>query len=160
MDLTVQQNLMYFAALHGMSRTLSKERMQIELERIGLADKIHEKVRTLSGGQLRRVEIARSLMHQPTLLVLDEATVGLDMGSREGILKYMRQLCDEQQISLLWATHLIDEVSDTDQVLVLHRGQLIADGVAAELVSQSGTSDIRQTFQYLIDHADSKSDGI
>jgi ABC-2 type transport system ATP-binding protein len=72
----------------------------------------------------------------------------------------MRQLCDEQQISLLWATHLIDEVSDTDQVLVLHRGQLIADGVAAELVSQSGTSDIRQTFQYLIDHADSKSDSI
>ena len=64
------------------------------------------------------------------------------------------------RISLLWATHLIDEVSDTDQVLVLHRGQLIADGVAAELVSQSGTGDIRQTFQYLIDHADSKSDGI
>ena len=160
MDLTVQQNLMYFAALHGMSRTLSKERMQIELERIGLAEKIHEKVRTLSGGQLRRVEIARSLMHQPALLVLDEATVGLDMGSREEILTYMRQLCDEQQISLLWATHLIDEVSDTDQVLVLHRGQLIADSMAAELVSQSETSDIRRAFQYLIDRADSKSDGI
>ena len=159
-DLTVQQNLMYFAALHGMPRALSRERMRIELERIGLVEKVHEKVRTLSGGQLRRVEIARSLMHQPALLVLDEATVGLDIGSREGILKYMRQLCDEQQISLLWATHLIDEVSDTDQVLILHRGKLIANGMAAELVSLSEVSDIRQAFQHLIDRADSKPDDI
>ena len=79
-------------------------------------------MRQLSGGQLRRIEIARALLHRPRLLLLDEPTVGLDIGSRQGILDHVRRLCAEEGLGVLWATHLIDEVHADDQVIVLHLG--------------------------------------
>lgn len=155
MDLTVRQNLLYFAALHGMPRSEAKQRMAVELERIGLSDRLEEKIRKLSGGQLRRVEIARALLHQPSLILLDEPTVGLDIGSRQGILNHMRELCNEERISLLWATHLIDEVEVADQVLVLHQGKLVAQGRVEEVVAQTGAQNIKEAFQRLTDQEDS-----
>jgi len=149
LDLTVTQNLHYHAALHGMARRVASERIEQELARLELSERAEEKVRQLSGGQLRRVEIARALLHKPRLLLLDEPTVGLDIGSRQGILDHMRRLVAEQQLGLLWATHLIDEVVPGNRVIVLHEGRVLASGGVDEVVSQAGATDIRDAFNKL-----------
>jgi len=89
MDLSVIQNLSYHAALHGMSKKLAQQRIQLELERQDMWDRSNEKIRQLNGGHRRRVEIARALLHEPSLLLLDEPTVGLDVASRQGIVDYL-----------------------------------------------------------------------
>jgi ABC-2 type transport system ATP-binding protein len=111
--------------------------------------RLHDKARSLSGGQMRRIEIARALLHQPPLLLLDEATVGLDIQSRADILAAIRRLVETDGISVLWATHLIDEVSDGDHVVVLREGQLVADGGVAEVVRSTGAKTIREAFSKL-----------
>ena len=146
LDLTVVQNLLYHAALHGMPRRLAKARIDEELVRLGLSERAGDKVRRLSGGQLRRVEIARALLHQPRLLLLDEPTVGLDIGSRQGILEHVRGLARDEGLGLLWATHLIDEVAPDNRVIVLHEGKVLAAGKVDEVVRQAGAEDVRGAF--------------
>lgn len=150
MDLTVWQNLMYFTSLHGMRRAKAKQRIRLELERLGLAERSNEKVRKLSGGQIRRVEIVRALLHQPQMMMLDEPTVGLDLAGRQTIIDHIRKLCKEEELALLWATHLIDEVEPSDEVVILHHGQLIAGGTVQKVIDQTGTDNIRDAFQKLI----------
>jgi len=152
LDLTVEQNLHYHAALHGISRSDAQERLETELERIGLIDRLHDKVRELSGGQRRRVEIARSLLHRPKLLLLDEPTVGLDIGSRQGILDHVRKLCREDKLAVLWATHLIDEIDEGEQVVILDNGRVLARGDVADVTRQAGTKTIRDAFNKLVGH--------
>ncbi|MDJ0609927.1 MAG: ATP-binding cassette domain-containing protein [Kiloniellales bacterium] len=149
LDLTVMQNLLYHGALHGMARAEARARATRELERLGLLERAADKVRELSGGQLRRVEIARALLHRPRLLLLDEPTVGLDIGSRQGIIDHVRRLVREEGLGLLWATHLIDEVAADDGVIVLHRGKVVDQGPVSELVARAGAADIRQAFARL-----------
>ncbi len=110
LDLSVIQNLTYHAALHGIGKHDGCARANDVLARIALSERGNDKVRNLSGGQMRRVEIARALLHRPRLLVLDEPTVGLDIKSRADILCYVRRLVVEDGVSVLWATHLIDDV--------------------------------------------------
>ena len=93
------------------------------LDTVEMGGRLHDKARSLSGGQMRRIEIARALLHRPPLLLLDEATVGLDVQSRAGILANVRDLVRTEGISVFWATHLIDEVDEGDHVVVLVRGQ-------------------------------------
>lgn len=133
LDLSVEQNLRYHAALHGLPRRLATQRIDEELERQHLTERRRDKVRQLNGGHRRRVEIARALLHDPRLLLLDEASVGLDPASRAGINRHVRDLCREKGLSVLWATHLFDEVQGDDPLLVLHRGRLVASGTAATL---------------------------
>ena len=149
LDLTVLQNLHYHAALHGMARGLAKRRIELELARLELSERAGDKVRQLSGGQLRRVEIARALLHQPRLLLLDEPTVGLDIGSRQAILDHMRRLVSEEQLGLLWATHLIDEVAPGNNVVVLHEGRVLAAGPLDDVLRQAGAGEIREAFTKL-----------
>ena len=118
LDLSVHQNLSYHASLHGIRSREANQRIHELMQSIDMSDRLHEKARSLSGGQIRRVEIVRALLHQPSLLLLDEATVGLDIKSRATILADIRKLVQENGISVLWATHLIDEVSHADQVIV------------------------------------------
>jgi ABC-2 type transport system ATP-binding protein len=146
-DLTLTQNLMYHAALHGFSRREAAQRARSALELVGLADRGNEKVRALSGGQLRRVEIARSMMHRPELLLLDEPTVGLDLGSREGVIRIVRDLVAKERLGVLWATHLMDEVLRTDQVVILHQGLVRFNGTVPQLLSQTGTTSVREAFR-------------
>lgn len=146
-DLTLLQNLKYHAALHGMSSALAGERAMEALDIVGLADRAKEKIRALSGGQARRVEIARSMMHRPDLLLLDEPTVGLDIGSRESVVKIVRELVTRHRLGVLWATHLMDEVSDTDTIIVLHKGRVLFTGTAPEFRASTKTETISAAFR-------------
>jgi ABC-2 type transport system ATP-binding protein len=145
LDLSVTQNLMYHAALHAIDKHTAKIRSHDVLTRLHLLDRADDKVRNLSGGQARQVEIARALIHRPRLLLLDEPTVGLDIKSRANILEHVRRMVEEG-ISVLWATHLIDEITVDDHVIVLHRGRVLAAGTATRIVELAGTRDIRSAF--------------
>jgi ABC-2 type transport system ATP-binding protein len=157
LDLTVAQNFFYHAALHGIGKAQANARTQELLAAVQLADRIDDKVRNLSGGQVRRVEIARALLHRPRLLVLDEPTVGLDIGARADILKLVRGLIASEGMSVLWATHLTDEIFDSDDVIVLHKGRVRASGSARELLQQTGAEDIRQAFVRLIEDKEAQA---
>ncbi|MBB4200672.1 ABC transporter ATP-binding protein [Rhodoblastus sphagnicola] len=151
LDLSVAQNFYYHAALHGIGKARANARTEELLNAVQLADRAGEKVRNLSGGQMRRVEIARALLHKPRLLVLDEPTVGLDIGARADILKLVRGLIASEGMSVLWATHLTDEIAGTDDVIALHKGKVRASGAVTTLLEQTGASDIKQAFMLLID---------
>lgn len=149
LDLSVHQNLSYHASLHGIGRAEARRRIEACLRTVGMEGRLHDKARSLSGGQMRRVEIARALLHQPSLLLLDEATVGLDIQSRASILASIRKLVETEGISVFWATHLIDEVEDADHVVVLHEGKVVGDGRVRDIVRSTGTKSIRQAFSQL-----------
>lgn len=149
LDLSVTQNLLYHAALHGIGRRDARARSDEVLARIGLSDRTGSKVRDLSGGQMRRLEIARALLHRPRLLLLDEATVGLDVKARADILGHVRRLVADERISVLWATHLFDEFGATDDLVVLHQGKILAKGKVADVIAQTGGSDINTAFMRL-----------
>jgi ABC-2 type transport system ATP-binding protein len=153
MDLTVLQNLRYHTALHGMGRPLANQRIQQELERLNMYERRFEKVRQLNGGHRRRVEIARSLLHKPSLLLLDEPTVGLDVPSRYALVEYVHQLVVEENLSVLWASHLIDEIYPDDHVIVLHKGQIKAKGTVAEVLAVTQTGQIKDAFIKLTEAA-------
>jgi len=147
LDLTVEQNLFYHASLHGLGRREAAARMAAELERIEMLDRRREKVRHLSAGQRRRVEIARAMLHRPSLLLLDEPTVGLDVASRQYLLERVRRTCRDQALAALWATHLIDEAENDGTVIVLHQGRILAQGDAAQVSAAAGAASLKAAFQ-------------
>lgn len=151
LDLTVRQNLLYHAALHGMKKTDANERIEIELTRFGMLERQNEKVRQLNGGHRRRVEIARALMHNPRLLLLDEPTVGLDVPSRRDIVEHVHRMASEQNIAVLWSTHLIDEIYDDDQVIILDQGKICVDGTLPEITARTGTEIIADAFDKIVE---------
>lgn len=148
LDLTVKQNLHYHAALHGISRKQANLRIQEELEILDMYERQGETVRQLNGGHKRRVEIARALLHKPALLLLDEPTVGLDVPSRQSIVKHVHDLVVEHKLAVLWATHLIDEVYPDDQLLILHKGEIKSKGSVSEVLKASNTESINEAFRY------------
>jgi ABC-2 type transport system ATP-binding protein len=149
LDLSVTQNLLYHAALQGINRREARLRAGEVLARIGLADRAGSKVRDLSGGQMRRLEIARALLHRPRLLLLDEATVGLDVKARAELLSHVRSLIVEQSIGVLWATHLFDEIVQDDDLVVLHQGKVLARGQVANVVAEAKAADLHSAFMQL-----------
>lgn len=140
LSLTVRQNLAYFAALHGLPRHETQARIDAVLDRLGMRERAGEKARALNGGHRRRMELARALLHDPKVLLLDEPTVGLDAAARQSITDHVHDLA-AQGLCVLWATHLTDEVRDDDRLLVLHRGQILADGKTGELRGDMALSD-------------------
>src|SRR3982074_2454681 len=155
LDLSARQNLLYHAALHGIDRREARLRAGEVLARIGLADRAGSKVRDLSGGQMRRLEIARALLPRHRLLLLDEATVGLDVKARADILGHVRRLVAEQDIGVLWATHLFDEIIARDDLVVLHQGRVLARCSVARIIADTGAHDINASFKRLTETAES-----
>ena len=142
LDLTVRRNLLYFAALHGLSGRAAETRAMAALDRLGMADRAGERVRDLNGGHRRRMEIARALIHRPSVLLLDEPTVGLDAATRRAITAHVHDLASRDGLAVLWATHLTDEIAPDDRLVVLHRGRIIADGHARGIAGDRPLTDV------------------
>jgi ABC-2 type transport system ATP-binding protein len=98
------------------------------------------------------------LLHRPRLLVLDEPTVGLDIKSRGDIIGHVRHLVTAEGVSVLWATHLIDEVADDDDVIVLHQGRILAHGAVTSVVRTLGVQDMRAAFTQLTQELPSQAE--
>ncbi len=130
LDLSVGQNLVYYAALHGLPRATARERMAVALTRLELQGREHDRLRDLNGGHRRRVEIARMLLTRPRLLLLDEPTVGLDIPTRRSLVEFLHALAVEENIGVLWATHLADEVEAGDDLVVLSKGRVVQTGAS------------------------------
>jgi len=148
-DLTIRQNLKYYASLYGIPANETDKLLVEQLPKYLAECNPNQKIHQLSGGQKRRVELMRSLMHGPELLVLDEPTVGLDIISRESFLQHVRELCFDNGVGVLWATHLVDEVGDGDQIVMLHDGQVLMDGSVESIMNESKSNDIGEAFMKL-----------
>ncbi len=146
LDLTVYQNLDYFASLHGLKTENALTRIEDVLEHLGLSSRLGDKVRSLNGGHRRRLEIARSLLHQPSCLLFDEPTVGLDIESRQLILTFVHEYVKRTDALVLWATHLLEEVAQDDHLLLLANGELKGDDVCGNLIAANGVDTVSALF--------------
>jgi ABC-2 type transport system ATP-binding protein len=146
LDLSIRRNLLFQADLQGLPRALAKERIAAGCARLGVDADLDRTVRELSGGNRRKVELVRAILHQPAVLLMDEATVGLDPKSRRDLLSAMRDDVRERGVCVLWATHLVEEAEQADRVLVLDRGRLLADGTPAEVTAALGEATLERGF--------------
>ena len=149
LDLSVAQNLAYFGALRGLDGGEFRRRRAACLERMGLAGREHERARDLNGGHRRRLEIARALLCEPELLLLDEPTVGLDVPSRADLVSHAHALSAESAMTVIWATHLVDEIWPDDDLVVLYQGQVRAAGPVADVLASTGAADVHAAFSAL-----------
>ncbi|MEZ5661957.1 MAG: ATP-binding cassette domain-containing protein [Burkholderiaceae bacterium] len=141
LDLSVRANLLFHTDLHGLPRRLANERIDQHLQAMDLTAQASVAVRTLSGGNRRKVELVRALLHEPRVLLMDEATVGLDPASRQQLLTSVRDLCHTQGMAVLWATHLIEEAQLADRLLLLHQGQVRFDGTLESFMQNASEPD-------------------
>ena len=151
LDLTVRQNLKYFARLRGISTKQTAQRIEETLSALEMFERVDERVRDLNGGHRRRVEIARALLHEPKLLLLDEPTVGLDIHTRRVIVDHIHGLTQSQNIAVLWTTHLMDEIREQDHLIVLDKGKIIEDGSVPDVLAKVGASSVEDAFHNLIE---------
>jgi len=149
LDLTVRQNLYYYGSLKGLSFKETLSSIENELKNIGLESKLDVVTKQLNGGHRRRVEILRALINKPKLLLLDEATVGLDVKSRFDILKYIRDLVHNTDLSVLWITHLFDEVKNTDGLAMIKDGSIIESSNVEAMLKKYNISSIDELFEHL-----------
>jgi ABC-2 type transport system ATP-binding protein len=136
--LTAYENLWHQGHLYGLRGSALKQRIHEILSRVGLADRATELVETFSGGMQRRIELAKGLLHHPGVLLLDEPTTGLDPGARRDLWQYLQILRDEEHVSVLVTTHLMEEAERCDRLAILNEGNLVALGTPAELKSEIG----------------------
>jgi ABC-2 type transport system ATP-binding protein len=146
LDLSIRRNLLFQADLQGLPRALAEQRIEADCARLGIDADLGRKVRELSGGNRRKVELVRASLHRPPLLLMDEATVGLDPKSRRDLLGALQADVRDQGVSVLWATHWVEEAEQADRVLVLHRGKLLADGTREEVTSALGEPTLEAGF--------------
>lgn len=150
LDLTVKQNLYYYGALKGLNFKETIKSIEDEIKKLELENILDTQVRKLNGGHRRRVEILRALINKPKLLLLDEPTVGLDLKSRFDILNYVKDLVHAKNISVLWITHLFDEVEQNDNVTVIKAGQIVESGIVKDIVEKYKQENLVDTFNHLV----------
>jgi len=136
--LTVEENLRAQGHLHGLRGVVLNERMERAMERLGLADRRRDLVETLSGGLRRRVEIAKALLHKPQVLLMDEASTGLDPAARRDLSRHIESLRSGDGVTILLTTHILEEAGRCDRLVLLHQGNMVAEGTPAELRARIG----------------------
>ena len=136
--LSAEENLMLIGHIYGLSGAALKKRVAEMLSRVGLADRAKEKAETFSGGMQRRLELAKGLLHHPSVLLLDEPTTGLDPGARRDLWQYLQILRDEERVTVLVTTHLMEEAERCDRLAIYANGSVVALGTPAELKSEIG----------------------
>jgi ABC-2 type transport system ATP-binding protein len=149
LDLTVQQNFTYHAGLYGLTRLETELRLAPLLQQLHLDERRHEKVRNLNGGHRRRVEIIRALLTNPSLLLLDEPTAGLDPPTRKGLVKLIHDIAKIRNIAVLWATHLTDEAALDDDVIILHEGKILNHGKVGDILREAEMANLENAFHEL-----------
>ncbi len=149
LDLSVRQNLYYYGALKGLSFKETLSSVEQELKNIGLDEKLDVVTKELNGGHRRRVEILRALIDRPKLLLLDEPTVGLDVKSRFEILEYIRGLVATKGMSVLWITHLFDEIQEQDSLAMIKDGSIVESSVLGELLKKYDMPSVDELFHFL-----------
>ena len=150
LDLTVMHNLAFYAGLHGLRGTAAKNAIARCLLQLGLGELGARKVRELSGGTRRKLEIARALLTSPDILLLDEPSSGLDTGSRRALVADLFTLARERNLAVLWATHLVQEIEEAAKVIVLHRGRITAAGSPSDLIARSGRFTLEAAFLSIV----------
>ena len=136
--LTASENLMHQGHLYGLRGAGLKQRISEMLERVGLSDRAKDLVETFSGGMQRRVELAKGLMHRPSVLLLDEPTIGLDPGARRDLWLYLHSVREHEGVTVLVTTHLMEEAERCNRLAILSHGKLVGLGTPAELKSEIG----------------------
>ena len=149
--LTVEENLRAQGHLHGLSGHLLRDRMDRAMERMGLKDRRNDLVEALSGGLRRRVEIAKALLHQPKVLLMDEASTGLDPAARRDLSRHVENLREHEGVTILLTTHILEEADRCDRLALLHEGNIVAQGNSADLRARIGGDVV------VLETADSKS---
>jgi len=149
LDLTVRQNLYYYGSLKGLNFKQTIKSIESEIKRLDLEDSMDIIARKLNAGHRRRVEILRALINKPKLLLLDEATVGLDLKSRFDILNYIRDLVKRDKVSVLWITHLFDEVKEEDRISFIKNGEIVEVGIVEEIIKKHNKNNLVETFNYI-----------
>ncbi|EIQ6438241.1 ABC transporter ATP-binding protein [Listeria monocytogenes] len=134
--LTVRENLYNRASLYGKTKAEITERLALVSSIIGIEDILNRRFEKLSGGQKRRAEIARAIMHDPEILLLDEPTTGLDPKTRVSVWKIIDYLREELGMTVFLTTHYLEEAKDADQLAVIHKGKIIAQGTPANIRSR------------------------
>jgi len=149
--LTVEENLRAQGHLHGLSGATLAERMTAAMDRLGLLDRRRDLVDTLSGGLRRRVEIAKALLHRPQVLLMDEASTGLDPAARRDVSRHVETLREKEGVTILLTTHILEEASRCDRLILLHQGKIVAQGSPGELCARIGGDVV------VLESADTKS---
>jgi len=144
--MSVRANLKFHGNLFGLSGKLLQDRIDAAATLFEVTDLIDKPVRTLSGGNQRRIEIVRALLNLPDLLLMDEPSVGLDPTTRKLLGQHIRTVRDQHQVSILWATHLVEEVEHADRIALIVAGRIIRVGTPAEIIGAAGTDNLAEAY--------------
>jgi ABC-2 type transport system ATP-binding protein len=146
-ELTAYENMDFHGVLYGVPRRLRQERIEALLKLFELWDRRKDQVKQFSGGMRRRLEIARSLLHTPKIIFLDEPTLGLDPQTRNQLWTHIKKLNDEEQVTVFLTTHYMEEAERVaHRIAVIDHGKIIAQGTPGELRAQTGTETLEQAF--------------
>jgi ABC-2 type transport system ATP-binding protein len=146
LDLSVERNLRFHADLQGLDGATARARIEVDCAGAGLGAELQRPVRALSGGNRRKVELVRALLHRPRFLLLDEPSVGLDPKSRRDLLATVTHDVRARGSGVLWATHLVEEAEAADRVIVLHKGRVLADGPPRDVADALGGGRLEDAF--------------
>lgn len=153
LDMTVRANLAFHGALFGLAGPVLNARITEVTDLLEIGDLLKKPVRNLSGGNQRRVEVARALLNGPDLLLMDEPSTGLDPVTREMLVEHMQIVRREHGTSILWATHLVEELEKADRIILLMGGEIVRTGSPAELMASTGTDNLTATYIAITGHA-------